>query len=35
MSIAAIQDNEGWQIVLLDTATAQNYLGGTGDTPCR
>ena len=32
MSIAAIQDNEGWQIVLLDTATAQNYLAGTGDT---
>ncbi len=33
VSIAAIQDNEGWQIVLMDTATAQNYLGGTGDTP--
>jgi hypothetical protein len=32
VSIAAIQDNEGWQIVLMDTATAQNYLGGTGDT---
>ncbi len=32
VSIAAIQDNEGWQIVLLDTATAQNYLAGTGDT---
>lgn len=33
VSIAAIQDNEGWQIMLMDTATAQNYLGGTGDTP--
>ena len=33
VSIAAIQDNEGWQIALLDTATAQNYLGGTGVTP--
>lgn len=32
VSIAAIQDNEGWQIVLVDTATAQNYLGGAGDT---
>jgi len=32
VSIAAIQDNEGWQIMLVDTATAQNYLGGTGDT---
>jgi hypothetical protein len=32
VSIAAIQDNEGWQIVLVDTATAQNYLGGGGDT---
>ncbi len=33
VSIAALQDNEGWQIMLMDTATAQNYLGGTGDTP--
>ena len=33
VSIAAIQDNEGWQIMLMDTTTAQNYLGGTGDTP--
>jgi hypothetical protein len=33
VSIAAIQDNEGWQVALLDTATAQNYLGGTGVTP--
>ena len=33
VSIAAIQDNEGWQVVLMDTTTAQNYLGGTGDTP--
>jgi len=32
VSIAAVQDNEGWQIVLLDTATAQDYLAGTGDT---
>jgi WD40-like Beta Propeller Repeat len=32
VSIAAIQDNEGWQIVLLDTATAQYYLDGPGDT---
>ncbi|HUY46702.1 MAG TPA: hypothetical protein VMV92_13360 [Streptosporangiaceae bacterium] len=32
VSIASIQDNEGWQIVLMDTTTAQDYLGGTGDT---
>jgi WD40-like Beta Propeller Repeat len=32
VSIAAIQDNEGWQIVLLDTATAQDYMTGPGDT---
>ena len=32
VSIAAIQDNEGWQIVLMDPAVAQSYLGGAGDT---
>jgi len=32
VSIAAIEDNEGWQIVLLNTATAQYYLDGPGDT---
>ena len=32
VSIAAIQDNEGWQIVLMDPAVAQSYLAGTGDT---
>jgi hypothetical protein len=32
VSISSIQDNEGWQIVIMDTTTAQNYLGGTGDT---
>jgi WD40-like Beta Propeller Repeat len=31
VSISAIEDNEGWQIVLLDTATAQDYMTGTGD----
>ncbi len=32
VSIAAIQDNEGWQIVLVDPAAAQGYLAGSGDT---
>jgi WD40-like Beta Propeller Repeat len=32
VSIAAIQDNEGWQIVLMDPTVAQSYLTGTGDT---
>jgi WD40-like Beta Propeller Repeat len=32
VSIAAIQDNEGWQIVLMDPAVAQSYLAGTGET---
>lgn len=32
VSIAAIQDNEGWQIVLLDTGTAQDYMTGPGDS---
>jgi WD40-like Beta Propeller Repeat len=32
VSIAAIQDNEGWQVVLMNTTVAQYYLGGTGDT---
>lgn len=31
VSISAIQDNEGWQIVLLDTGTAQDYMTGPGD----
>jgi hypothetical protein len=33
VSIAAAEDNEGWQLMLMDTTTAQNYLGGAGDTP--
>jgi hypothetical protein len=32
VSISSIQDNEGWQIVVMNTTTAQDYLGGTGDT---
>ena len=32
VSISAIQDNEGWQIVLLDTGTAEDYMTGPGDT---
>jgi hypothetical protein len=32
VSITAIQDNEGWQIVLMDPAVAQSYLAGTGAT---
>jgi hypothetical protein len=32
VSIAAIQDNEGWAIVLLDTGTAQDYMTGAGDS---
>lgn len=32
VSISAIQDNEGWQIVLLDAGTAQDYMTGPGDT---
>jgi WD40-like Beta Propeller Repeat len=32
VSIAAIQDNEGWQIILVDRAAAQGYLAGGGDT---
>ena len=33
VSISAVQDNEGWNLVLLDTAAAQYYLSGPGDTP--
>jgi dipeptidyl aminopeptidase/acylaminoacyl peptidase len=32
VSISAIEDNEGWQIVLLDPASAQDYMNGQGDT---
>ncbi len=30
LTISASQDNEGWQIVLLDPATAQDYMTGRG-----
>jgi hypothetical protein len=30
VSIAAIQDNEGWNLALVDTAAAKYYLGGGG-----
>lgn len=33
VSISAVQDNEGWNVVLLDTSTAKYYLSGPGDTP--
>ncbi len=33
VSISAVQDNEGWNVVLLDTSTARYYLSGPGDTP--
>ncbi len=33
VSIAAVQDNEGWAVVDVDTAAASYYLSGTGDTP--
>jgi hypothetical protein len=32
VSISAVQDNEGWQIVLVDTGTAQDYMTGPGDS---
>jgi hypothetical protein len=32
VSIAAVQDNEGWLVNLLDTAQARYYLSGTGVT---
>lgn len=33
VSISAVQDNEGWNLVLLDTSAAQYYLSGPGATP--
>jgi hypothetical protein len=33
VSISQVQDNEGWAVVLVDTAAAAYYEGGTGDTP--
>jgi hypothetical protein len=30
VSIASIQDNEGWNLALVDTATAKHYLSGGG-----
>jgi hypothetical protein len=32
VSVSAIQDNEGWNLVILDTAAAQYYLTGPGTT---
>jgi hypothetical protein len=32
VSVAAIQDNEGWGVSLVDTAAAKYYLAGTGVT---
>jgi hypothetical protein len=32
VSIASVQDNEGWGVSLVDTATAQAYLDGAGVT---
>ncbi len=32
VSISQVQDNEGWAVVLVDTAAAAYYEGGTGDT---
>jgi hypothetical protein len=31
VSIASVQDNEGWNLVLVNTATAKDYLSGPGD----
>jgi len=31
VSISAAEDNEGWNLVILDTATARYYLSGAGD----
>jgi hypothetical protein len=32
VSISQAEDNEGWNLVILDTATAKYYLSGAGDT---
>jgi hypothetical protein len=32
VSISAVQDNEGWNLAIVDTAQAQYYLSGTGVT---
>ena len=31
VSIASVQDNEGWNLILLNPATARDYLTGAGD----
>jgi hypothetical protein len=31
VSIASVQDNEGWNLILLDPASARDYLTGAGD----
>jgi hypothetical protein len=33
VSIASVQDNEGWAVNIVDTASAQSYSGGPGVTP--
>jgi len=33
VSILSIQDNEGWNLILLNPATARDYLTGAGDQP--
>ena len=33
VSISQPEDNEGWAVVLVDTAAAAYYEGGVGDTP--
>ena len=33
VSVSQVQDNEGWAVILVDTAAAAYYEGGTGDTP--
>jgi hypothetical protein len=33
VSISSVQDNEGWAVVVVDTAVARYYQGGAGDTP--
>jgi WD40 repeat protein len=33
VSIESVQDNEGWNLILMDPATARDYLSGPGDQP--
>ena len=33
VSIASVQDNEGWAVNIVDTASAQSYMDGPGVTP--